>query len=443
MPVRLNNKAYKIIAAEIAKAAAKDEHAGEVSQKIALKRLQKLNSTKGTPVTEAELQAFISDLFPDFNLKILRKAVKANRPKSKLWLLPKLSIGLAGLAGMVWLLNLPYPMIRRPVAKTAPLILLPSYLKMDRNYRGAIAKVEQADQLVNQATSLADLELGQEKVIQAQKHLDALPVWFLGYEPQMYRTFFSFGWKFTFDEYEIARKKIGRMEAKIFQEVNSFEKFQQAQSEIQQAKQKYQQSQDTLDKQQAIQAWQAGIDLLNELPQGTVAKNQANAAYKAYIRDFRQISGLISGNNRTNKIIAVAQQFYNQANTICSQTSHSSQRWQQCINLLDKAIARLERVPLEDTGYLEAQTLLASYEAELGEMRIRQQEEESSQKAYESAQNAISNLPKSVNSHNRDRTAKEILTIINQLEKVEPKTTVYQDSLTMINFADKKLRQLK
>ncbi len=101
------------------------------------------------------------------------------------------SNGLGGLAGLIWLLNLPYPMIRRPVAKTAPILLLPSYLSMDSNYRQAIAKVEQSDQLVNQATSLADLKLGQEKVIQAQKHLDALPVWFLGYEPRMYQTFFS------------------------------------------------------------------------------------------------------------------------------------------------------------------------------------------------------------------------------------------------------------
>ena len=236
MPVRLNYRAYTILAAEISKAAAKDKYAGEVSQKIALERLKKLSSTNGQPVTEAELKSLISDLFPDFNPKVLQKAVKVNRPASKLWHLPKIAVGLGGLVGLVWLLNLPYPMIRRPVAKTAPLILLPSYLKMDRDYRQAIAKVEQADQLVNQATSLADLELGQEKVTQAQKHLDALPVWFLGYEPQMYRTFFSFGWKFTFDEYQVARKRIGRMDAKIFQEINAINQFQQAKQEIQQAK---------------------------------------------------------------------------------------------------------------------------------------------------------------------------------------------------------------
>ena len=229
MSVRLYPKAYKILAAEVATAAAKDKLAGEVSQKIALKRLQSLTSTKGKSVTEAELKSLVGDLFTNFDPKVFKKAVKANRPPSKLWIIPKVAIGFGGLISIVWLLNLPYPMIRRPVAKTAPFILLPSYLKMDRNYRGAIAQVEQADQLVNRATSLADLELGQEKVKQAQKHLDALPVWFLGYEPQMYRTFFSFGWKFTFDEFESARTKIARMDAKIFQEINAIEKLEQAQ----------------------------------------------------------------------------------------------------------------------------------------------------------------------------------------------------------------------
>ena len=443
MSARLNNKAYKIIAAEIAKAAAKDNLAGEVSQTIALKRLNKLKSARGKPVTEAELQSLISDLFPDFDSRVLKKAIRANKSSAKLWLIPATGMTLGGMAGLIWLLNLPYPMIRRPVAKTAPFILLPSYLKMDRNYRGAIAKVEQADQLVNQATSLADLKLGQEKVNQAQQHLDALPVWFLGYEPQMYRTFFSFGWKFTFDEFEAARAKVGRMDAKIFQEINAIEQLESARQEIKQAKQNYQQADNTDRKQKAVAAWQAGIDRLNQLPQGTVAKRQADAGYEAYVRDFRQVSGLVAGNNRTNKIIAVAQQFYAKAGSSCPHSAHSTSRWQQCANLLDKAVSILEKVPLEDAGYLEAQTLLAAYEAELGEIRIRQQEESSSQQAYDSAQNAIALLPKSVDRSNRDRTAREIVNIINKLEKVKSGTTVYQQSQTLMSFAENKLKQLQ
>ena len=100
-------------------------------------------------------------------------------------------------------------------------------------------------------------------------------------------------------------------------------------------------------------------------------------------------------------------------------------------------------MPLEDPGYLETQTLLASYEAELAEIRIHQQEETESKQAYELAQQMIANLPKTVDRYNRDRTAKDIIIIINRLEKVKPETTVYQASLDIKNFAQQKLQQLQ
>lgn len=233
------------------------------------------------------------------------------------------------------------------------------------------------------------------------------------------------------------------MDAKIFQEINAFENLSQTQTEIQQAKQAYQQSFDTAGKQQAIALWQTGIDKLRQLPPDTVANRQAITAHQAYVRDFRQVSGLVAGNNRTNKLIAVVKKFQSKANDSCSQSFHPVHRWQQCMGLLDRAIKQLGKVALEDEGYLEAQTLLANYEAELAEMRIRQQEESDSQRAYELAQSIITNLPKTINQANRDRTANQILTIINQLEKVQPDTTVYRDSLMIMSFTNKKLRQLQ
>jgi hypothetical protein len=76
-------------------------------------------------------------------------------------------------------------------------------------------------------------------------------------------------------------------------------------------------------------------------------------------------------------------------------------------------------------------------------MRIRLEEESSSQRDYDSAQQMITNLPKFVDRDNRDRTAREILTIINQLEKVKPQTTVHANAVEMMNFANKKLQQLR
>ena len=76
-------------------------------------------------------------------------------------------------------------------------------------------------------------------------------------------------------------------------------------------------------------------------------------------------------------------------------------------------------------------------------MRISQQEERDSQRAYDLAQRMITNLPKSVNQYNRERTAKDILNIVNQLKKVKSQTTVYTDAISMMNFANKKLKQLR
>ena len=448
---RLNNKAFNILAVEIEKAAEKDTIAGEVAQKIALKRLKKLRSRTGTPVTEEELKELFKDILPDFSDRAkpgseadraIKKAVKVNRPPSKLWLLPKAGVGIAVLAGIIWVINLPYPMIRRPVARTAPILLLPSYLSMDRNYRSAIAKVEQADQLVNNATSLADLKLGEEKVLQAQQHLDKLPVWFLGYEPQIYRTWFSFSWFFTLDEFKTARASIGRMEAKIFQEKNAMKQLENAEAAIKQAKQDYQQATDEQKKIKAISDWQNGIDELAQLSKITVAGKIASAKLNAYSRDFQAVSGLISGNNRTNTLIAVAQQFSSKATSSCNNPPHRVERWQQCADLWRQAISRLERVPLEDAGYLKAQSLLADYQTNLGEIKIRQQAEVNSVRAFESAQSQIVTLSKQVNNNNRDRVVRQIQQIIIQLEKVQTGTTVYYRATDLITLAEKKLREI-
>ena len=439
---RLNKKAFNILKAAIETAAAKDSSAGEVAKQIAFKRLDRLYNQRGKLVTEAELISLFQDILPHLTERDIKRASKANRPPSKLWLIPKLGLFLTGFAGFIWLVNLPYPMIRRPVARTAPILLLPSYLSMDYNYRQAIAKVEQADRLVNNATTIADLELGATKVAESQKHLDKLPVWFLGYQPQMYRTFFSVGWFFTFDEFKAARAKIGRMEAIVFQEKNAMQKLEIAENNIEQAKQEYQQEKVTI-KQNALKKWQTSLDQLSLIPSSTLAGRIAAQKLNIYQRDFQEISGFIVGNNRTNTIIAVAQKYSTQAVSNCDNPPHSVERWQQCANLWQDAIDGLARVPLEDPGYLDAQGLLATYKTSLGDIKIRLSAEANSVKAFEVAQAQIVDLPKTVNSNNRERVARQILRIINQLEKVQSGTTVYEEASQLIIFANKKLKEIE
>ena len=440
---RINQKAFNILAKEITTVAAKDNVAGEVAKDIALRRLNRLRSQKGKPPTEAEIRELFQDILPNFSQEAIKKAVKVNRSPSKLWLIPYLGMGIAGLSGFIWLINLPYPMIRRPVARTAPILLLPSYLSMDHHYREAISKVEQADQLVNQATSLADIQLGAEKVTQAQQHLDKLPVWFLGYEPRVYMTWFRFSWLFTLDEFKSARARVGRMEAKVFQEKNAMQQLETSETAIKQAKQDYQQATEKEIQRNAISKWQMGIDELSSIPTSTLGGKMAQTKLKAYNRDFKEVSGLVAGNYRTNTIIAAAQQFSSKAISSCENPPYPVNRWQQCVFLWQDAINGLERVPLEDPGYIPAQSLLATYKVNLGEVTIRQQAEADSVKAFDSAQSQIVNLPKQVNSNNRETVAREILQIIIQLKKIQPETTVYEEAQELIVFAEKKIQEIE
>ncbi|MEO0352755.1 MAG: hypothetical protein AAF282_22170, partial [Cyanobacteria bacterium P01_A01_bin.15] len=178
---RLCDRAYSLLDTEL-KRLCQGKPAEQVRRNIVAKRLLRLRDQDGPPATYAELKEAIEDIFPEFNQRILKQAAKLNRPNPAVgparWLLG-LSAGVVAIAGGIWFINLPYPMVRWPVARTAPMLLLPSFMRMDQNYRQVIIYTEQADQLINNATSAADFDLGEEKSVQAQKHLDRLPVWFL------------------------------------------------------------------------------------------------------------------------------------------------------------------------------------------------------------------------------------------------------------------------
>ncbi|MCC5899080.1 MAG: hypothetical protein JJU32_14360 [Phormidium sp. BM_Day4_Bin.17] len=287
---RLNNRALGILRGELQR-----DNRGDVGErvvrKLLLQELEGLSRQEGTPLTELQLKRIIQNRYPAFKNPVIERAAKANHPSKARTLaitLGAIVAGGAGLTGFVFLANLPYPMIRQPIAEHAPLLLLPSFLSMDHNYREAIALVEQSDQLVNQATSAADLELGQEKVTQAQHHLDQLPVWFLGYYPQRYCTFFACSWKFTHDEFEAARKSVGRMDVILFQERNAHDQLDEILEELNAARSQYRQATTYRAAEQALEEWQQAIDRLELIPRQTLAGELARTHLNAANRDFRE-----------------------------------------------------------------------------------------------------------------------------------------------------------
>lgn len=447
---QINKQAKKILATEI-ESLSKQNPVSSLQCEIVAKRLDKLASQSGEPLSLPEISANITDMLPDFNPQVLEKAAQVNQPTSKskkvVWGVG-IGLGLIFVAmGLIKLVNLPYPMVRRPVSRIAPLLLIPSYMEMDHNYRDAIANVQQANQLVNSATSFDDIKLGERKVKAAQSNLDKLPVWFLGYEPQRYCTLFGCSWNFTVDEFQQARTQVGRMEAIVFQQKNAMEQYQQAEIDLQAAREQYDQAIASSEKQIALQMWQHALDTIQQLPPTTLAYNLASAKLPAYQRDFQQVAGQISSLGQTNTMIQVAKQFAIKAVDQCQNPPHQVLQWQQCEELWSEAINRLRTIKENQSGYLEAQSLLAEYQTNLGNVKIRYNSEAESVQIFNQAQSEIykfqSNFAATATAEDKSAMIAQLQTIIDRLKKVQAGTTVYEESQELLRFAQKKLTELR
>ncbi|WP_066425304.1 hypothetical protein [Anabaena sp. 4-3] len=495
---RLNKKAWKLLLAEVQKCSGNDQ-VGQIEQQIVIKRLEKLRLEKGSPAGLEELRDTVIDIYPQFSEKILKQAAKANQPPGIFSKIKWVVIVVGGAAGVLWVVNLPYPMIRRPVSRTVPLLLLPSYISMDYNYREAIHNLEQADQLINQATSPADIQRGGEKVKAAKRNLDKLPVWFLGYYPQAYCNLFGCSWRFTVDEFDTARQRVGRIEAIAFQDQNALVPLTQAEQTLKTAKQQYQQASTTEQREQAIAIWQEGIDQLEQIPQQTLAAKTAQAKIKAYKRDFENArigsfitaaqefdlaaekakatqpqtaselwqqainrikevpvenpryveaqkllatyQGKIQGivDPRSSKIIEGAKQFAFAAAKASQNPPHTETKWKQIAQLWSTAIEKLQTIPVEEPGYLEAQKLLATYQSNLGIIETRLQAEIESQSSLKQANEEIERLIAAPPSDPQQFKA-QIQGIINELNTVKSGTTAYAEAQALLVQAQKRLQ---
>ena len=442
---RLNQRAFEILKAEILRCSA-DDPVGKVQRDIALRRLERFQGNPGAPLTLEDLRDAISDLFPNFSEKVLKAAARANCPSpagNQFRLASAVLVGIAGLAGSIWVLNLPYPPIRWTVARVAPLVLMPSFISMDKNYRQAIAATEQADQLVNQATSAADLELGTTKVQTAQKSLDALPVWFLGYYPQAYCGLFQCTWRFTLDEFQGARKEVARMDAKLFQEKNAQTQLNQADQLLGSARQQYQEAPNAAEQQAAIAQWQQAIDQLLLIPDQTLADRMAQPKLMAYERDFQQVSGLALGSTQTGNLIEAAKIFAKTAQELNLKVPHAEIEWEENQKRWATAIDRLKTIDFKDPDYRQAQTLLANYEKRFSNVTIRLQAERASTQAFKEAQQLRNYLLDSTATNakalNPDQ-ARQLHRIADKLREVKAGTTVYAEARDMLKAAEARLK---
>ena len=286
---RLHNKAFEILRDEIEICSSNDKE-GKQKRLIALKRLQQLRVKPGRRVQLNELRDAVVDVFPVFSETILKQAAKANREPSVFSKLKYLAIGLTSAAGVLVILNLPHPKIRWFIARTAPILLVPSYMSMDFHYWGARSSLQQANSLLKSAVSFSDIKQVEAKITEVEKHLSSIPVWFLGYYPEVYCQKFTCSWNFSFEEFENIRTEIINIETTTMREKQAFVPLVEAEQAYRGAKRELSIAKTKRQKDLAIASMQAAIKITEEVPTGTLAHVKAEEKLKVYKRYYEKIA---------------------------------------------------------------------------------------------------------------------------------------------------------
>lgn len=442
---RLNRRAWEILRAEVEKCAGKDA-LGKIEQKMVLEDLEKLRSQDGTPASEEELRKIVISTYPQFSHNSLSKAAKANRSGGvwgKIKLFSILTVGtILTLAAIGTFIQTQTP---EPIAQKSeqpaknkrwnlpnPLI---NFMSQEEHYRRAISLAEQAQKLIEDATSPADLELGEEKLNQAKQHLAKLPVsHYRDYQP--YRNYEG-EWRYQQrkvydDQFASLRTKVERLQAQIFQETQAQELLNQAEQAINQAKQQYQQVQAT-ERSTVLASWYSALNQLKQISSNTLAGKIAYTKLTNYEQEYQQFYG-----------IEAAKQFAFEAAKLGQNPPHTADVWQKVEAQWEEAINRLEQFTARESSSLEAQKLLATYKTNLGIVQMRRQTEESSLTALQQAKREIEYLLANTSGDSdRNQMISKIQSIIDDLQKVKTGTTAYQEAQELLQSAQKKLKQME
>lgn len=428
---RLGNRAFEILSREI-NSGSQENLASELGRKIVMQRLEKLRSQMGEPLSYEELRQVVSDQFPDFNEKVLRQAASVNHNPQIYNKVMRGSLIVVGIMAFIWFVNLPVPFIRWPVNKMAPILLFPSYMNMNYHYRKAISTAEETEKLLREATTTAEIDIGERKIQKAYQHLDRLPAWFLDFNPTFYCSLFSCSWEFTTAEYEETRNNIQKIEAKIIQEQYAQERLNEAEAALNSARKEYQKLKSG--ERRVIAAWQTAIDLFDQIPSDTLAGRLSENRSLTAQKDFEKEVDKATLEKRGTTLVATAQQYAVQAVDMAQNPPHPVEKWKQAIDLWEKAIRQLEKVSEDNSSYEEAQEKLSEYRSNLRKIERRLREEKDSVEAMEEAQKLISEWREITRSSDLNYRVmnRKLLNIISTLEEVQPGTTVNTEAQDLL-----------
>lgn len=255
--------------------------------------------TQPNPEIERELEQLKTDLglikrptpsflVPASEPKITRRPKPAVASSQRFKVIPWNSVKVILVTGgilttVVFIANLPLPFIRQGVERTVPILLLPSYLSWDYNYRQAMPMVEEANQLINAPTTFADLDRAESILARARGHVDALPVIF----PSHTRHRYYYPWyRVSYDQFEQLRRSTGQMEAKLFQEQQNRILLSQAEADVKAAKEQFVQALSSQQQRASLSQWATALNTLKQISPHTLAGQLARTKLELLNTEF-------------------------------------------------------------------------------------------------------------------------------------------------------------
>jgi hypothetical protein len=349
-----------------------------------------------------------------------------------------ISVGVVG--GGLAIANLPIPAIREPIAKHAPILLLPSIITWDHHYREGTVALEQAEQLIQQAKHPDDLTGGDRYLKSAKKHLNALPLNGINnYEASSYCYFRTCSWRFSGGEIQQRRESLARVEATLTQEQNLQSQLQQTIDAIAESQVNYKNAKGDVQKQAIVTQWEQDIEQLEALSSSTLTGRLSNVERAKAQTAFKNITGFSYDQKRSGNLIQAAKQFAISAQKMTLGESHSVSEWQAILNQWDSAIEPLKSIAVDNPDYVSSRKTLADYQQQQGRTRVRLQEEQTAIALLQTTELQINALVRTQANLNRDQAKAEMMAIEANLKKIPPGTTAHPQAQEWLNSLRQRL----
>nr|WP_069790577.1 hypothetical protein [Cyanobacterium sp. IPPAS B-1200]OEJ78880.1 hypothetical protein A5482_12390 [Cyanobacterium sp. IPPAS B-1200] len=326
---------------------------------------------------------------------------------------------------------------------------MPSQIIVENNFKKALNLTEQAEQLIDNATDFPDLELGSQRLQEGKIYLDNIPIIaqqeLMGYGGSR----FFYRSSFSGSQFLEMRRKVGELEAKIFQGNNAKTTLNRLETQLTEIKNQYQNSNSDQERRQIIQQWRTMLNEFNLISPSTFAGTIAQQKLVAHQLDFEDMVGFSANNERLATFVSTAQDFANLAKVRSQNSPYTVSEWSDIEDFWQKAINELNKIPSTDLeGYRQANRIIVEYEDSLRDVRLRKEREENSLRNFNKAEDLINNYRSSTvnmedSPNNINRRIVQIQEIINILQDIDPNSTSYAEAQMLISDAQNQINSLK